>query len=249
MAAGLGLILHGLAHAVFALRGSAAWRPTPGGSHAFLILYSTALVMFVAAGIGLMGLRLFHPRRIPLIVAGTTASVPALDERRFAARTGQGLALVFFAYAAAGAFLWPWHRSWGTTDADWRLALPGDPPVRSTATESMHGISIDAPDWVVWAWLVQIGQDRAGFYSYDGLERLFGARIRNADELRPDWQQRHAGDRIPATGGGYLGGMFGEQPGWNVTHDASRHQAPRRIAARTDRGVAMRVRVVTGARQ
>jgi hypothetical protein len=80
----------------------------------------------------------------------------------------------------------------------------------------MHGVSIDAPDWVVWAWLVQIGQDRAGFYSYDGLERLFGADIRNADELRPEWQQRRAGDRVPATQRGYLGGVFGDQPGWHV---------------------------------
>ena len=27
----------------------------------------------------------------------------------------------------------------------------------------------------MWPWLAQIGQDRAGFYSYDWLERLIGA--------------------------------------------------------------------------
>ena len=247
-------MVHGLAHSVFALRGSAAWQLTAGGSYAFLILYSAALVMFVAAGLGLMGLRVFYPIRVRLILGGTIASIPALvlgwqtdlwpglavdavivtwlllrrageraalpplDERRFAARTAQGVALIFFVYVAAGAMLWPWHRSWGTTVADWQLALPGDPPDRSRPLEMMHGASIDTPDWVVWAWLVQIGQDRAGFYSYDALERLFGAEIRNADQLRSEWQARQAGDRIPATQRGYLWGIFGEQPGWTVTH-------------------------------
>jgi hypothetical protein len=127
--------------------------------------------------------------------------------------------VAFVAYVAIAAIAWPWHRSWGTTETDWRLALPGDPPARTPATELMHGISIDAPDWVVWAWLVQIGQDRAGFYSYDGLERLFGADIHNASELRPEWQTRRAGDLIPATQRGYLGGVlrrFGDPPGWRI---------------------------------
>lgn len=248
--AGLALVAHGLAHAVFALRGTAGWQATYAGAHAVLIVYTVALVLFVAAGVGTMGSRFLYPARIPLMTGATAASIAALalgwqrdlwvglaadviiaawlmrrrapepipprDERRFLARTSEGLAVVFVAYVTLGAVLWPWHRTWGTVAADWQLALPGDPPVRHQATELMHGIAIDAPDWVVWAWLVQIGQDRAGFYSYDGLERLFGVDIRNADELRNEWQPRAPGDRVPATQPGYLGGIFGDRPGWQV---------------------------------
>ena len=151
-----------------------------------------------------------------LLMRETPHPLAPRDERRFLARTSEGFALLLVVYVALAAFLWPWHRTWGTTDRDWTMTLPGDPQPRNRSTELMHAISIDAPDWVVWAWLVQVGQDRAGFYSYDGLERLFGAGIHNANEIRPEWQLRRAGDRVPATGPGYLGGLFGEQPGWQV---------------------------------
>ena len=250
---GVALVLHGLAHAVFAFRGSAGSLPTFGASHGMLIAYSVALVAFVAAGVGLAGSRLFHRWKTPLLIAGVSASMIALalgwqrdlwmgfaadaviatyllmrgpqrpleprDERRWIARTSEGLAVLFVAYVAAAAALWPWHRSWGTRETDWRIALPGDPAVRTPATELMHGITIDAPHWVVWAWLVQIGQDRAGFYSYDGLERLIGADIHNADEIRTEWQTRRAGDLVPATQRGYMGGLLnalGDPPGWTV---------------------------------
>jgi hypothetical protein len=51
----------------------------------------------------------------------------------------------------------------------------------------------------VWPWLLAIGQDRAGFLSNDYLENLTGADIHNADTLRPEWQQRALGDKVPMT--------------------------------------------------
>ena len=251
VAGGIALVLHGLAHAVFAYRGAAGSQVTFGASHGLLILYSTALVLFVAAGAGMAWSRFLYPHRISLMTAAVAASaatfalawqrdlwigaavdlviaayllmrrrttaLPARDPRRFLARTAEGAAMLFVLYVAAAAIAWPWHRTWGTTEAEWDLALPGDSSSRDRSTELMHGVSIDAPHWAVWAWLVQIGQDRAGFYSYDGLERLAGARIRNADVIKAEWQQRSAGDRIPATPYGYLGGLFGDQPGWRVS--------------------------------
>jgi hypothetical protein len=125
--------------------------------------------------------------------------------------------LLFVAYVAAGAILWPWHRSWGTTPAERAMALPGDPAGRQVAFELMHGVTIDAPPEQVWPWLVQIGQDRAGFYSYDWLERLFLADIRNVDEIRPEWQSRAVGDFVRAAQPNYLGGMLGQDLGWFVS--------------------------------
>jgi hypothetical protein len=46
---------------------------------------------------------------------------------------------------------------------------------------------------------MQIGQDRAGFYSNDYLENLTGADIHNADVIRPEWQVRAVGDRVRMT--------------------------------------------------
>lgn len=252
LAAGLGFVVHGFAHTVFALRGTAGVQPTFAGAHAMLIFYSAALVCFVAGGVGVIGARPFSARRVPLLAVGTFASVLALTlgwqpdlwpglaadavlvtwllvrrvpepelpraGRRVAARMFDALAALLVIYVAAGAILWPWHRTWGTSEGEWKMALPGDSADRNPALELMHGISIDAPAWVVWAWLVQIGQDRAGFYSYDELERLFGVAIENADAINTAWQQRAAGDLVPATQQGYLGGRFGDRPGWRVGH-------------------------------
>ena len=129
--------------------------------------------------------------------------------------SADAVGLLFLAWVAASATLWPWHRSWGTRSEEW-ASLPGDRQPRVPALEILHGVTIDAPPSTVWAWLVQIGQDRAGFYSYERLERLFGADIHNVEALRSDWQTRRVGDFVPATQAGYLGGIFGDRPGWRV---------------------------------
>ena len=103
--------------------------------------------------------------------------------------------------AAWGVFLLvlhPWLMNWGSTPGEQAMALPGDsaPP----SAYLTRAITVDAPPSAVWPWLLQIGQDRAGFYSNDWLENLTGADIHNADTLRPEWQQRAVGDRIPMSG-------------------------------------------------
>jgi hypothetical protein len=124
--------------------------------------------------------------------------------------------LAFLAWIAVAAGTWPWHRTWGASPSEWALTLAGDAELRTPQFELLHGVTIDAPPSAVWQWLVQLGQDRAGFYSYDWLERLFLVDIRNINEIRPEWQERHVGDNVPATQAGYLGGVFGERPGWTV---------------------------------
>ena len=64
--------------------------------------------------------------------------------------------------------------------------------------------------------MAQLGQERGGFYSYDWLERAFGADVRNVRELRPEWQTLREGDFIRATQPGYLG-FVNEPLGWRVT--------------------------------
>jgi len=86
------------------------------------------------------------------------------------------------------------------------MMKPGDVVVQNAVT-------IDAPRERVWAWLVQIGQDRGGFYSYDALENLFGLRVRNAESIEPDLQTLHEGDLVRAAPNGWLGT---HDAGWTV---------------------------------
>lgn len=83
----------------------------------------------------------------------------------------------------------------GASPHEARAALPGDGIVPD-AVQSTRAITIHAAPHEIWPWLVQMGQDKGGFYSYDVLERLFGARIHNADRIHPEWQDLEVGDLV-----------------------------------------------------
>jgi hypothetical protein len=59
----------------------------------------------------------------------------------------------------------------------------------------------------VWAWIRQLGQDRGGFYSYEWLENLARARIRNADRLIPGLPERIPGEKLWLASPDEWGGM------------------------------------------
>lgn len=102
---------------------------------------------------------------------------------------------------AAGAVAYlrrvePWLRRWGATDEEVNGSFPCDELVEPGVTTTTRAITVRAPLQDVWPWLVQIGQDRAGFYSYTWLENLVGARMRNTDMVHPEWQERFRGDSV-----------------------------------------------------
>lgn len=74
--------------------------------------------------------------------------------------------------------------------------LPGDELVPKAKLVTTHAISIGAPPDKVWPWIVQMGQDRGGFYSYTMLENLLGCRMTNADRIHPEWQILSVGDSV-----------------------------------------------------
>ena len=55
-------------------------------------------------------------------------------------------------------------------------------------------MTVHAAAEAVWPWLVQIGQNRGGFYTYDALENLAGLNVRSADRVHPEWQDLRAGE-------------------------------------------------------
>jgi hypothetical protein len=60
----------------------------------------------------------------------------------------------------------------------------------------------------VWPWIVQLGADRGGFYTYDRLENLFGLGIHSACDVVDEWQDLGVGHVVYAdrarTGGWYV---------------------------------------------
>jgi hypothetical protein len=111
-------------------------------------------------------------------------------------RASIGLACSVVLLVLLNLALRPWYMDWGATAAELHQAYPGDqlaPDVLSVAT---RGITIHAPVKKVWPWIVQVGEDRAGFYSYTCLENLFLADMHNADRLNPEWQSRQVGDTV-----------------------------------------------------
>ena len=75
----------------------------------------------------------------------------------------------------------PWHLRWGATDAEVARRWPGDELVANPATRAVRAVTVDAPAATIWPWIMQVGRERGGFYSYTWLENLIGADIRNAD--------------------------------------------------------------------
>lgn len=110
--------------------------------------------------------------------------------------------LFFRAAATAGAVaayayaIRPWHLRWGATAEEASAPLLGDELVPHPKSRATHAITINAPVKAVWPWLVQIGQDKGGFYSYSWLENLVGCHLRNPDRVLPEFQSLKVGDQV-----------------------------------------------------
>ena len=100
--------------------------------------------------------------------------------------------------AATGVGAWaalrPRTLAWGATCNEVVRPLPGDDLVANPLYVTTRAISVKAPANAVWPWLVQLGQNRGGFYTYDVIENLMGLDIHSAAAIRPEWQDLHAGE-------------------------------------------------------
>ena len=85
--------------------------------------------------------------------------------------------------------------------------MAGDGLLPDWTYSGTTAIVVDAPPEQIWPWLVQIGYQRGGLYSYDWLDRLFGYLDRpSATRILPECQQLAVGDHIP----------LGRGPSWPV---------------------------------
>jgi hypothetical protein len=101
----------------------------------------------------------------------------------------------------AGLLYWfplrRWMARWGATRDDLVRVMAGDAVIPNPTHSATAAITVDAPPDDVWPWLVQIGYQRGGLYSYDWLDRLFGFLDRpSANRILPEFQHLAVGDTI-----------------------------------------------------
>lgn len=137
----------------------------------------------------------------PLVVVG--ASVTAVAAGLIAARRGRLGPTMIASTALGAAFPWiydavisPRQMTWGAARNEIHRKWPGDDIIPSPAYESLHAVTISAPASQVWPWLLQIGENRGGFFSYDWLENLSGADIHTIQHIVPELQHEEVGDPI-----------------------------------------------------
>ena len=100
-----------------------------------------------------------------------------------------------------------WMSRWGATSSDRVRVMAGDSLLADPTYSGTMAVSVDAPPEDIWPWLVQIGYQRGGLYSYDWLDRLFGYLDRpSATRILPEFQALAVGDEIP----------LGRGPSWPV---------------------------------
>jgi hypothetical protein len=130
-----------------------------------------------------------------------------MSKNRIIATNLRTLIAICSAIAAAIAtyiiVLRPRHLRWGATDEEVDHALPGDELVPNPQLKATHAITVKAPPNKVWPWLVQLGQGRGGFYSYDWIENMMGLDIHTADRILAEHQTLAVGDLIPLSADGF----------------------------------------------
>jgi hypothetical protein len=88
-----------------------------------------------------------------------------------------------------------WMLDWGAPKKIQELNLSAD---HLTAKQwHTRAILIRSTPEKIWPWIMQLGQERGGFYSYTWLENIFLADMRNIYEIQSTLQQpRMTGDTI-----------------------------------------------------
>jgi hypothetical protein len=100
--------------------------------------------------------------------------------------------------AAAVIVASPLGRTYDATRSERAASLPGDGIVPRPQVVTDHAITIDVPPAAVWPWLVQMGWNRAGWYTARWVDRLlFPANGPSATTIIADLQNLRVGDFIP----------------------------------------------------
>jgi hypothetical protein len=96
----------------------------------------------------------------------------------------------------------PWQLGWGATEEERGRPMPGDDLVEAPTFNATRAITIRAQPGDIWPWLVQVGVNRAGWYSYDWLDNLGRP---SARQVIAELQDIKVGDVMPMSPDGKHG--------------------------------------------
>jgi proline iminopeptidase len=109
---------------------------------------------------------------------------------------GVGRKIVVLAATAAlvyGEWLRPRLMRWGASDEEVAGPYPGAQVVPDGERAATMAVTIETSADQVWPWLIQMGGDRGGWYSWD---RLDNRGRPSAREVHPEWQNLALGDHV-----------------------------------------------------
>jgi hypothetical protein len=92
-----------------------------------------------------------------------------------------------------GCWVRPRLMHWGATYEEVAGPYPGADLVPEGKRSSTMAVTIEAPPDKVWPWLVQMGWDRGGWYSWD---RLDNDGRPSATQVHEEWQDVAVGDQL-----------------------------------------------------
>lgn len=105
--------------------------------------------------------------------------------------------IIFIQLIVYTVFLRPLILTWGAYENEIKMPLVGDN--LAPYTSSTRAITINAPVSEVWKWLIQLGADRGGFFSYAFIEKALGYETRNANIIVPEFQEMKVGRIVPGS--------------------------------------------------
>lgn len=111
----------------------------------------------------------------------------------------RGLRVMLSVPAGAAAYLLllrPRLLRAGATADEVRAPYPGRGLIPDSTRSATMAVTIDAPRSRVWPWLVQMGTDRAGWYSWDRLDNFGRSSSRT---IHPEWQDIAVGAHLAGT--------------------------------------------------
>jgi hypothetical protein len=92
--------------------------------------------------------------------------------------------------------LLPWMDSYGATDAEIAASYTGDELVPSPRISYTRAVTVNAAPEQIYPWIVQLGADKGGMYSYTWMETLIQCPQTNADRIHDEWQDLKVGTRF-----------------------------------------------------
>jgi hypothetical protein len=107
------------------------------------------------------------------------------------------ITVIIIVFVSTIPILTPWMDRWGATDEEIAASFPGDELVPVPASFVNRAVTVNAKPEEIYSWIVQLGADKGGMYSYDWFEsRILQCRQTNADRIHDEWQGLKIGDEM-----------------------------------------------------